>query len=75
MNCNRNGFASISFQNPSLDGITELVDYQNKDSKKEIAFFSLADGTEANFQTTPTFLTLTKENLTWYEIRAIDIKL
>ena len=72
MNCNRNGFASISFQNHPLDVITEFVDYQKKDSKKEIAFFSLA-GT-CMPKTTPTFLTLTKENLTRYEIRAIDIK-
>ena len=75
MNCNRNGFASISFQNLPLDIITEFVDYQKKDSKKEIVFFSLAEATEEIFQTTPTFLTLTKENLTRYKIRAIDIKL
>ena len=42
MNFNRNGFASISFLNHPLDTVTEFVDYQKKDSKKEIAFFSLA---------------------------------
>ena len=42
MNCNRNGFASFSFQNHPLDNVIEFVDYQKKDSKKEIAFFSLA---------------------------------
>ena len=56
MNCNRNGFASISFQNHPLDGITESVDYQKKDSKKEIAFFSLADISKTKLQTTPTSL-------------------
>ena len=65
----------ISFQNHPLEPITEFVVYQNKNFKKEIAFFSLAGGTKANFQTTPTFLTLTKESLTRYKIRAIDIKL
>ena len=75
MICNRNGFASISFQNHPLDGVTEFVDYRKKDSKKEISFFSLAGTTKANYQTTPTFLILTKENLMRYEIRAIDIKL
>ena len=77
MNCNRNGFASIFFQNHPLDIfdiIAEFVDYQNKDSKIEIAFFSLAR-TTVNFQTALTFLTLTKENLTWYLIDFIYIKL
>ena len=59
MNCNRNGFPSISFQNHPPDIITEFVEYQNKDSKKEIAFFSLAGLSKTTLQTTPTFLTLT----------------
>ena len=75
INCNRNGFASISFQNHPLEGVTEFVDYQNKDSKKEFAFFSLAGISETWLQTTPTLLTLTKENHTRYEIRDIDINL
>ena len=56
MNCNRNGFASKFFQNLPLDGATESVDYQKKDSKKEIAFFSLAGISKARLQTTPTSL-------------------
>ena len=75
MNCNRNGFASISFQNHPLDVITKFVDYQEPDSKRETAFFLLAGTTKENFQTTPTFLTLTKENLTRFEIRDNIIKL
>ena len=74
MNCNRNGFTSIFFRNHPLDFVTEYVDYRKKGFKKETAFFLLAGTSKTTLQTTPTFLTLTKENHTRYDIRAIDIK-